>query len=901
MICPRRVNDTEYVWHPQPNSGDQSDINTYVYGNGKLISVHVSDVVRSESSSPLIRFESNASQTTLKFNFPIDDIYAIADHRLIFICGPRNLVLSDALQRRLYRIDGYGQLQALPWDSSTPLSQEIKKLGKGLGAFYLNRGLLHLPLHGCGSRPSPLFNGETAVTVDAITGVRSCVANPMSTLRIAFLCEGRVEPDDCMRSLLYTNGEVAYAPSPYYYWNFENYRPWVIAKYFNDLALPPINGECRCVDSETGQVKAKIEIRSETEYICDITSNIFRNKVRPIRGPWCSVVLHPGSTLTIKFPIESVYKESTDDVFPTVPFSQLPSIYEYETDFSPKDLNTLWQLRTLDEIDVCSEISYERVLAGDSLELDATQMFRGEVTLKYHPDKPLALRQGHNSFFYHWTLKSRNENVPDWILAIVNVSFAFTHRYGIIGCDRRTPSVFDQYASRNYCSNKRMGNGIGDTYECSLHIVRDDRQAGIYCGPDEELSPNNCDSAGYDLQSNRVTPYPASMRKAASHPIRGFQVFDFVFRNDIPLSYACICVDKRGYEKSRLILESNRQDRYAYTVRREAAFRTLLPYILLPWREAGMSSEWLTSPKSLILHNIYPKSVVLHAGTTLSMTCVFDPDVQNAANNGYITTTWLPMQPEVFYYAVNETTHGRELVRKRYSDAIATTPGDLEIRYQDIGRRPWYHILMMKSSRGAILISKDPQNTKYLSMAYVCGKAPEPSDLSINTGDASTSDLCRQQFFNATVSSARYTWHVVEVAVKTTDPYMQGCGVTYESTDLFKPETPQLYDSDGQPQFGCRIDLQDAKEAAFYCPAPYLLDPPNCLNHVYVGGIVKNTRDISESLVASRSNHFVILSFDGSLVGTGETLGQTPPLECRCVTTKGVILSTIQIENYYSK
>ncbi|GBE59260.1 hypothetical protein, conserved [Babesia ovata] len=152
-----------------------------------------------------------------------------------------------------------------------------------------------------------------------------------------------------------------------------------------------------------------------------------------------------------------------------------------------------------------------------------------------------------------------------------------------------------------------------------------------------------------------------------------------------------------------------------------------------------------------------------------------------------------------------------------------------------------------------------------------------------------------------TGSSPRYTGHVVEVAVKTTDPYMQGCGVTYESTDLFKPETPQLYDANEQPQFGCKIDLNAAKEAAFYCPAPYLLDPPNCFNQVLLDGLVINIGELSMSLVSSHSNHFVILRFDSSLVGPGETLRQTPPLECRCVTIKGVVLSTIQIENYYSK
>ncbi|CDR96140.1 hypothetical protein BBBOND_0300450 [Babesia bigemina] len=82
---------------------------------------------------------------------------------------------------------------------------------------------------------------------------------------------------------------------------------------------------------------------------------------------------------------------------------------------------------------------------------------------------------------------------------------------------------------------------------------------------------------------------------------------------------------------------------------------------------------------------------------------------------------------------------------------------------------------------------------------------------------------------------------------------------------------------------------------------PYVLEPPNCFDQVYVEDEVKNLSDISQSLVASHSNHFVTVRLYSSLAGPYETLRQTPPLECRCVTIKGIVLSTIQIENYYSK
>ncbi|CDR94135.1 hypothetical protein BBBOND_0104440 [Babesia bigemina] len=149
-------------------------------------------------------------------------------------------------------------------------------------------------------------------------------------------------------------------------------------------------------------------------------------------------------------------------------------------------------------------------------------------------------------------------------------------------------------------------------------------------------------------------------------------------------------------------------------------------------------------------------------------------------------------------------------------------------------------------------------------------------------------------------TTKQLTEHFVEVHVETTDPCLQGCGVKSSSYELFKPDKPKIYDDNGEDS-GRKIDIQAANEAAFYCPPPYVLDPPNCFHQVLVEGEAKSVIDISKSLIESASNHFVILKFDRELVGPGETLRQTQPLECRCVTIKGIVLSTIHIEHYYAK
>ncbi|GBE58554.1 hypothetical protein, conserved [Babesia ovata] len=892
VICPRTVAGTDYVLHPQPNSYENSHINTYVSYDGTFRSVALSDVIATDAPAAFASVELDQLQTTLNIDLSAVGLFSIIERRLMFICGPRDLDLSGALQRHLNRLNGIIQMEEIPWNPATPLTEEIRKIRSGLGVFFLYRGNVHLPLQGCGSRPSPLFAPGNDVTVDPITGVRSCVADPMSQSRIGFVCEGRLEPEDCMRSLTGQYGEDVVIPTPHSYMKFDYHKPWVVAKYFNGLELPRFHGECRCIDSDNGQVKARIEIRTKTDYVCDITNMIFRNDFRPIRGPWCSFVLHPGSTLTIRFPPEDVDEEPSEKDSTSGPPSQKPPKYLFTTRFMPTDLVTLRQLKSIYEIDVYDEVLYKKAIAGDALELDVSQISKGEVKLKYHDNKPLSLRLGPNSFYFHWTLRAINKYTFKSITAPVDISFAFTHNYKMVGCDSGAESLFDTDMSRAYCSTKSMGNGIGDIYECSYPIKWERLQTGIHCGPDGELVPDNCESTGYDLYSNRIIPSPGSVRNATPYPIRGFQIFDIELNYNIPVSYACYCVDKFGYATSRLVLTHNSQYDQTYLVRRKADNRMLPPYVLLPWGDAGLSNEASTAPNSLMLENISQESVILHVGTSVFMSC--EPELQNDANNGLIKTTWLPKQHHLFYYTVNETPHGFKLIRKGYEESISATPGALEFTYLNIDGTTVYQTMVLKSHRGAILISKHSFHKKHVPITFVCGKTPEPSDLSVS------GDTYASPHPSIALSSAPYTWNVVQVAVETTDPYMQGCGVTYASDELFKPETPQLYDADGKSHFGCKIDIQAAKEAAFYCPAPYVLDPLNCFSQVYVDGEVRKTRDISESLVALRSNHFVILSLDSSLVGPGETLHQTPPFQCRCVTVKGAVLLTIQIGNYYS-
>ncbi|CDR96786.1 hypothetical protein BBBOND_0306900 [Babesia bigemina] len=898
VICPRHVDGTEYAWHPQSTSADYFRINTYVGVNGKLRSVAHSHVVRSESGKRFFWVESDPLQMKLHFYIPYHEFVAINERRLIFICGPRNLVLTDALQQHIYQLSAL-QPEARPRSSTIPLTEEIAKTGQSLGVVFLYRKNMHQPLQGCGSRPSPLFAPDNEVDVDPETGTRSCVADPMSESPIGFLCEGRIEPENCMKSLINPRGKVATAPRPRPYWDVKGYGPWVVGKYFNDLALPPIDGECKCKDPKTGQVNAKIKIRSKTDYICDIASKILRNRSQPISGPWCSVVLHPGSTLTIKFPINNSNLEAPKEGDPTVTFSQMMSLHEYQTEFQPYNLNTLRQVTSGHDVDTYNEIPYHDALVGDALELDLSQMHRGEVMLKYHVGKALTLKSGLNSFYYQCTFTS-NKHVIDSIRPVVNVSFAYTHHYQMRGCDRGAQAVFDPNSNRSYCSTISMGNNIRNTYEC-VYNMRQVRQAGIHCGINEVLLPGNCGSTIYDVFSDEVIPLPQSIKTATRLSIPGFQLFNIEIGKAGAFSLACFCLDQRGHETSRVVFKKTESLRYTFKTRRvdTALNRTRIRYMLL--KTTDLLLEESTPTKLIMAHKALKKSITLAVGKRLILECKFgfhDIEAYHGAmqiEEGWPLTKWWPNQPDIFYYAVTHTKHGDQLIRKKYENEIITTPGDFKLIYRDLLRTERYQSLIIEAHKDSLIISKDPMHKYIVPLTFVCGKELEPADAAIIDGEVPASTTT-----HVLRSSKVFTWHLVEVNLEATDPYMQGCGVTYASAGLFKPETPKLYNAEGQ-EIGCKIDINTAGEAAFYCPAPYVLDPPGCFDQVSVNGRVHDLRVISRSLLTMCSDHFVTVKFDGARIGPGDIMWQKPLLECRCVTTKGIVLSTIQLEHYYAE
>ncbi|CDR97347.1 hypothetical protein BBBOND_0312500 [Babesia bigemina] len=888
-ICPRQYKGIEYTWHPRPREMPSDKIYGYVKQSGKLASRKIRNMVRSEFKYFAGRYEATPSGIAMKFKYPEVPILAMTESRFIFICGPKTLVVSDDIEREIYHLSDITD-DTHP-NSSRPLHRRVGRNLKDIGVLFLNRGRTSGWFYGCGMLDSPLFPRDNNVSLDLRTDVMSCVVDPMTTRTIGFTCDGIVEPPGC-------NGLLSWYTEPAIPRISTDVRVWMTGRIFNDLALPEYDEMCICKHSDTYEVKSIIHFRSQNVYTCDIAGLLDRHRRRPISGPWCSVVLHPGSTLTIKFPTFIIDKDSeTSDLI-------MMGINSNDLGFGPRDLEILRQLKSIDDFNSYEEVPYNQALAGNALELDVSEVEGGEVKLKYRKGRPLALRNGANRFEFHWTMVNAKHGRIHRTVATVSLALAFTHRYDDLGFDVVKQkdvdlySVFNPEKKKKYTSVRRKGNGIGDVYEYRVPIDVASEPAVIYCKSDRML-PKNCGYESYDLLNNRVVGMGMGSTRVRESHLPGFRKLHFDSVHQIRVSKACYCVDQRGYEKYRIAFESHYPRDFVFEIFSQGVPKSRIPYVLLPWKDAEASSDGVTLSEWLRVNDVVEASVTMQVGDTVSLDCrkrqssplQCSPPPSEAHSDS--TATWMPRQPEQFHYLVSQTGRAFDVLKRKREDSLVITPGGLKIGLEHDPTISPCRKLILQADASAIVISKDPLNYETYPMAFFCGIAPEGSELSVNSDTPSLPNM-------KVVGPANLEmWHMVRVNFETTDPYMQGCGVTYESTELFKPETPTLYDDNGQ-EIGCRIDINAAEEAAFYCPPPYSLYPPGCFFEVDMDGEVEEVDSISDYFTATTSNHFVILKFRSGFVRPGETMLQTPPLECRCITNKGVILSTIQIVNYHT-
>ncbi|GIX65267.1 uncharacterized protein BcabD6B2_47020 [Babesia caballi] len=421
--CPRNFNGTDYMWHPYLDTTSKRPM-AYAGDLNGAYKLWINILPASGSIVSPVTYDEVGSFSRLTFDALIYSLLVMPEERLLFICGPSDMELSERLLSYL-TIHAFQQHnETIPWTADSPIVNELKRDKKGLGLLYVTRDTSVLPLVGCGRVPFPLFEKQDNISVDPITGMSSCVVNSISTRPIVFACEGRLEPPDCMTSVLNERDEIERVSSPRTFISKYNDERSMVMSLFK-TSFTPLSGYCRCVDPATGAVKAKIEFRSQREYVCDITSKLFRHRIQRIRGNWCSVVLYPGSSLTIKFPVDqSNFGVPADGSEGAGTKDEGP--YPFSIDFSPTDLSFMKVGQWSTGIDSIEDVEYHKVLAGDALELDVSQISKGEVKLIYNSGRPLSLIGNINSFFFIWNFVPSPMLNLAAIHALVNVVFVMT-------------------------------------------------------------------------------------------------------------------------------------------------------------------------------------------------------------------------------------------------------------------------------------------------------------------------------------------------------------------------------------------------------------------------------------------------------------------------------------------
>nr|ALR73013.1 hypothetical protein [Babesia bovis] len=897
ISCPDRVGDVNYTWHPRSSNDSYIERNAYISSQHGLETRPVSEIIISESVAPIWIFDRGINSTTFNIYVQRDEHYIMTENRLMLLCGPVDLELTPTLVSYLTNTVDLDHSHTIRRNTYSSLTRALDKYSSGIGVVYLRRNSFHHPLMGCGSRASPLFRNPNDVIIDEATGLRTCVVDPMSTLPIGFLCEGEIEPPDCFRYLISDNNYVHH-PLVHRYMTAYN-DTLLIVQPFVYLASPLIEGYCVCRDRVNSEVVAKLIVKPRYEYVCDINNMLMKNRLKYIRHFWCSFVLHPGSNVTIKFPADSdIILDDDGDEQIELKDDTPPNLFY--TTFNPSSLRKLRILGSTKWNNHVLKRHYSEKLAGDALTLDVSNARKGVVKLSYDINKPLTMIGSYDSLCFYWRLLPRVNYPFEHIFATIRITLSLTHPYDVVGCETGEMRIFDPQSARRRCVWKSY-TGIRRFYrQCIIHHNSGVIRTGIYCKPGEILMPANCSESAFDLSTGGSLPWPPSITNMHMRKVDGLQMFKFTINPIEVFSLSCNCITDRGIATSQLILESTYHEHNVLLIRPLFSAQRNERHIYV--NKSDIIYDPSPSDDFLVSIKVNHEGRSISPGNTYSYECRYvygsalSREWSSIFEQRYIegSNSWLPRSLRWRYFEKIRRGSTYHLRSVNYNEYITGEKNTLVVKIKkNIGEEN--EMLEFSYRSSGILISKDPNNANSLSFHYLCGLRP---DVGYGLVDR-ISEVDRERL---NITDLRYpsgTYKLLEMVVVTTDPYVHGCGVTFTGEEIFKPDTVHITDAnDGSS--GCQVDLSEHRECGFYCPPPYVIDPPLCFQDVLVDGVVTPLSDISDSMVYHKSTHFSLLSLHHSHKQYNQERKMSPPLQCRCLSITGEVISTINIVNYYS-
>ncbi|KAK1442696.1 hypothetical protein BgAZ_302140 [Babesia gibsoni] len=778
VICPN-----PFVIHPRNNGKEGlKDPLVFAAAAGSLVEVCISNVIPSLYGRPIVRFFKDDKKNGMEIHYPgvasinhittLDIIRRNATH-IYLICALPGEHIDDYMKDILHYLKTDRDTYFIRSMREIAFTY-LKERNKAMGMVSIDISSIKNVTHGCGSMDTPQFMNEAHV--DKYTNVRSCTVDIMKAPAVGFYCEGKVEPKRCFTTLIDSGTEEEINLLGHLIAKQSSDRKWYFAKYDRKSIRESFHGYCKCVDPYTGETKAKITVMTGMSHECDISALMFKHLTKPIIGNWCDVGLLPGSTLTIKVPI-NIYDETDPEIgYGKLIHSEPVMMNSY---IYPQDMNEYFlnPKEIIDKLYPPNKYELKSYRVNAALEIDQSkQNDKGIITIRQLVGMPMSYPASLEGFAYTWNLNTNKDSlaIKD-IVAVINITPVPTHEYSMIGCEPPILSVF------------RTGDGYTnykDDIEIYKHkirvcqtVPRFGQEYGLYCPPGHTMRPRNCGRQGYDASLKFIEAWPEFRTSSKNPMVPNMLLMRSTFiRSSTSYSRSCSCVDGDGIEVSRVVIQSYWHQWLSHTQIGPLRNMTLiLPTVntidsLIEGRNIPEIQE--------ISYSHFPKQnpKILFPGTTSRIECApslytRDANVVNLegkskpflvpSNNTLreesidtnIHNRWdctgtyrrraclLPLNMDEYVYQ-EVSTHGeKKLVPVKYSKVLGTnTAGFRTITNTRADNVHDCGFLMLFNPVSSIIVSKVNENHVYLK--YACGRVTKPrkrhdSDLKTDTYDGS--------------------------------------------------------------------------------------------------------------------------------------------------------------------
>ncbi|CDR97568.1 hypothetical protein BBBOND_0400600 [Babesia bigemina] len=897
IICPRAKGEYSYDLLPNRSESIPSgDIYVYATIDGVYQKVNINDVVRFESADNQPKLRQQFGMTRMLLNQGLSsDIVRYDVESFDVHCAPADN--ADGVHKGLGACLSSASLN----EEERSRCKYSKKGSPMLGIVRVSLSSVPRAYTGCGSMSAPfLLDGWGKVS----TGT-SCVVDVMETPDVGFYCKGRIEPANCPFSLYYGNNDMLSRMPFKVDVSSSGYEggTMLAMRYDRSSITSPFSGRCRCIDKATNTVTAVIEITSKERHVCDLSAKLTQHLSRPIAGDWCDVVLYPGSSLEILFPVTA--NELSSEVREALlggdnvsgPISTfMPAKPDVEALTRTAGENTL----------VYGTVPLISVVDPKVVEVDSALLSDGVVYIQHKVSEAEPADRDPASFYFRCLHKGGSDHTS--VTSTIKVTIA----YG---------SPNESYAG------DAAADALNNPARVSQYFTDMADTARIQCNSGEHMVPKNCASLTFNANRTAVIPLPRGMRSYSYRNIDNLRDFKVEESFTNPFSLHCSCINDDGVETWRVTFNQIPQK---YTMKGQSP--DIKSMIMVPRIKSYDVGGMLRHDKIVIpVSDVYNEQKVLRvsAGTLNGLLCTppkgmtnfqsvplpgdvvpfKSPVDSNLQGDHFDNDTVMLRQDEdvsksyATWFPYNDSNEFVNLVKT--GDEYTLTTADLNtVMISKGGFSIGYNVdhesdlidrsdLTIRYPLGSIVISRYGRTD--VTLHYVCGSISPPISLEQDRWD----ETKRQHAGESPEMEERsmVIWEIAKVHVPTTDPYVQGCGIPSESDGLFRPDTVPLTDDSGKT-IGCVVNLKTAKVAGFYCPLPYRTDPPDCQLVLRKGPQARLLKKVFNRLRVYRSTHFHLFE-RRNVFFVKDHLKREKKLYtyvCNCETITGVVVSTIKVQ-----